>query len=121
MTRGIVEITRLGIIMGAKAETFSGLSGIGDLITTCVSQYSRNRIFGEKIGQGKGLQEAVNEIGMVVEGIKTTEGVYKLALSHKIDMPITTEIYNILFKGKNPKKAVEDLMMRQPRPEIENW
>ncbi len=121
MTRGIVEITRLGIIMGAKAETFSGLSGIGDLITTCISRYSRNRTFGEKIGQGKGLREAVDEIGMVVEGIKTAEGVYKLSLNHKIAMPITTEIYNILFNGKNPKKAVEDLMMRQARPEIENW
>ena len=117
MTRGIVEIIRLGLVLGARAETFNGLSGIGDLITTCISKYSRNRTFGEKIGQGKTAEKALAEIEMVVEGVKTTEGVYNLAAKHNIQMPITTEIYNILFKGKDPKKAVGDLMMRQAKPE----
>ncbi len=117
MTRGIVEITRLGVNIGARADTFRGLSGIGDLITTCISKYSRNRNFGEKIGQGKTIQEALDEIEMVVEGVKTAEGVYKLALKNKIEMPIIIEVYNILFKGKAPKEAVEHLMTRQAKPE----
>ena len=117
MTRGIVEITRLGVNIGARADTFRGLSGIGDLITTCISKYSRNRNFGEKIGQGKTIQEALDEIEMVVEGVKTAEGVYKLALKNKIEMPIIIEVYNILFKGKTPKEAVEHLMTRQAKPE----
>lgn len=117
MTRGMVEISRLGLVMGAKAETFSGLSGIGDLITTCISKYSRNRTFGEKIGRGETSEQALKEIEMVVEGVKTTEGVYHLSVKHNIQMPITTEIYNILFKGKDPKKAVGDLMMREAKPE----
>ena len=119
ITRGLVEITRLGKVLGAKTATFSGLSGMGDLIVTCTSNYSRNRNFGQKIGQGKTLKKALSEIKMVVEGIRTTKAAYQLAKKYKISMPITEEVYNVLFKNKKPSQAVRDLMLREAKPELE--
>lgn len=119
ITRGLVEITRLGKALGAKPLTFSGLSGMGDLIVTCTSGYSRNRNFGEKIGQGKTLKKALSEIKMVVEGIRTTKAAYQLAKEYKVSMPITEEVYKVIFKNKKPSEAVRDLMLRQAKPELE--
>lgn len=117
LTRGLVEMARLGVAMGAKKETFYGLSGLGDLTTTCISPYSRNRRFGEEIGKGKTLKEALKETEMVVEGVATTESAYELAKKFKVDMPITTQIYKVLYDKKNPKIAVHDLMTRSPKEE----
>ena len=117
MTRGIVEIARLGVAMGAKQETFAGLSGIGDLITTCISRHSRNRGLGERIAKGRKLEEAQKEIGMVTEGVPTTKSAYELAKKYKVEMPITGELYNILFKGKDPKDAEFELMTRKTKRE----
>ena len=119
ITRGLVEITRLGKALGAKQATFSGLSGMGDLIVTCTSHYSRNRNFGEKIGQGKTLKDALSEIKMVVEGIRTTKAAYRLAKKYKVSMPITEQAYNVLFKNKKPSEAVRELMLRDAKPELE--
>lgn len=117
MTRGIVEIARLGMAMGAQANTFYGLSGIGDLIVTCTSRYSRNRFVGEQIGKGKSLDEILKEMKMVAEGIRTTRSAMALAKKYEVEMPITQEVDEILFHGKNPKKAVYELMTRTPKPE----
>ena len=119
ITRGLVEITRLGKALGAKQTTFSGLSGMGDLIVTCTSRYSRNRNFGEKIGKGETLRKALSEIKMVVEGIRTTKAAYQLAKKYKVSMPITDEVYKVLFNKKKPSEAVKDLMLRQAKPELE--
>ena len=120
MSRGIVEIGRLGKELGAIKETFSGLSGIGDLIVTCTSMHSRNRRAGILIGEGKNLEEVVESIGMVVEGVKTTKAAFKLAEKHGIDMPITEELYNVLYNGSDVKNAVVNLMMRNKKHEIED-
>lgn len=117
LTRGLVEMVRLGVAMGAKKETFYGLSGLGDLATTCISPYSRNRHFGEEIGKGKTLKEAVKETEMIVEGVATTKSAHELAKKHKIEMPITDEIYKVIYENKPPKKAVYDLMTRSPKAE----
>jgi glycerol-3-phosphate dehydrogenase (NAD(P)+) len=117
LTRGLVEMTRLGVAMGAKKDTFYGLSGLGDLTTTCISKYSRNHHFGEEIGRGKTLKEALMETEMVVEGVATTESAYELAKKHKVEMPIINEIYKVLYEGKDPKKGVHDLMTRSPKEE----
>lgn len=119
MTRGITEISRLGVAMGGKAQTFSGLTGIGDLIVTCTSMHSRNRRAGILIGQGKSVEEALREVKMVVEGVATTKPAYELGKRYGVSMPITEEAYNVLFEGKNPKQAVVDLMMRNKKHEIE--
>lgn len=118
MTRGIAEIARLGTAMGAKPQTFSGLTGIGDLIVTCTSMHSRNRRAGILIGQGKSVREAVEEVKMVVEGVATAKPAYELSKRYNVSMPITTEAYNVLFNQKNPKQAVVDLMMRDKKDEI---
>lgn len=118
MTRGMTEIRRLGIKMGASPETFAGLTGIGDLIATCISKYSRNRFVGEEMGKGKKLVDILNNMVMIAEGIKTTLSVYNLSKKHKISMPITEEIYNIIYRKKNTEKAVKSLMLREPKPEI---
>jgi len=115
MTRGIVEIARLGVAMGAKQETFAGLSGIGDLITTCISKHSRNRGLGERIAKGKRIEEAQKEIGMVTEGVPTTKSAYELAKKYKVEMPITEELYKVLFGGKDPKDAEFKLMTRKTK------
>jgi len=117
LTRGIVEIARLGAAMGARRETFYGLSGLGDLTTTCVSQYSRNRWLGEEIGRGKKLKDILKGTDMVVEGVATAKSAYDLAKKHKVEMPITTEIYKVLYENKDPKIALHELMTRAPKPE----
>ncbi|MBU5677323.1 NAD(P)H-dependent glycerol-3-phosphate dehydrogenase [Alkaliphilus sp. MSJ-5] len=119
ITRGISEITRLGKAMGASISTFAGLSGIGDLIVTCTSMHSRNRRAGILIGEGKGLDETLKEIGMVVEGITTTKVAYELAQQYNIEMPITSEIYSIIYSNNNAKDAVSNLMCRNRTHEIE--
>jgi glycerol-3-phosphate dehydrogenase (NAD(P)+) len=119
MTRGITEITRLGVRLGAKASTFGGLAGIGDLIVTCTSMHSRNRRCGILIGEGMEPEEAVKSVGMVVEGFYTTEAAYELAKRAGVEMPITEAIYNVL-KGKlSAKDAVPLLMGREKKSEIE--
>lgn len=117
LTRGLAEITRLGIVMGAKRETFAGLSGMGDLITTCISPYSRNRWFGEMLGKGEKANDIVKKTEMVVEGVTTTKSAYELSRKYGVDMPITREIYNVIYNNKSPKDVVEDLMLRSPKPE----
>lgn len=119
MTRGIREISRLGQAMGADLSTFAGLSGIGDLIVTCTSMHSRNRRAGILIGEGKSLEETLKEVGMVVEGITTTKVVYELAEKYQIEMPITKEIYGVLYSGTDPKDAVMNLMTRSKKHEME--
>ena len=112
ITRGIVEIARLGVVMGAKTETFSGLSGIGDLIVTCLSRHSRNRYVGEEIGKGNKLDQVVSSMKMVAEGVKTTKSVKALSRKHSVEMPICSAVHDVLFKDQNPKEAVEKLMTR---------
>jgi glycerol-3-phosphate dehydrogenase (NAD(P)+) len=119
MTRGITDIARLGKAMGAKPQTFNGLTGIGDLIVTCTSMHSRNRRAGILIGQGKTVKEALEEVKMVVEGVASTKPAYELGLRLDVSMPITTEAYNILFRDKDPRQAVVDLMTRDKRHELE--
>jgi glycerol-3-phosphate dehydrogenase (NAD(P)+) len=117
LTRGIVEITRLGVALEANGLTFSGLSGMGDLIVTCTSRHSRNRYVGEQIGLGKTLEEVMEEMVMVAEGVRTTRSARDLAQKHNVDMPITREVYQVLFEKKPPKQAVFDLMTRDPKSE----
>ncbi|MCK9210416.1 MAG: NAD(P)H-dependent glycerol-3-phosphate dehydrogenase [Ignavibacteriaceae bacterium] len=117
MTRGIAEISRMGIAMGAKPETFSGLSGIGDLIVTCMSQHSRNRYVGEKLGSGLKLKEILKNMYAVAEGVETSRSASQLAKKIGIDAPITNEVYKILFEDKDPIKATTDLMTRDMKDE----
>lgn len=117
LTRGMVEMSRLGKKMGADEMTFSGLAGFGDLVTTCISRHSRNRKVGELIASGLNLQEALGKMTMVAEGVETTKSVYHLAQKLDIIMPITTEVYKTLFEGKSAKEAVRDLMVRQYKAE----
>ena len=119
ITRGLVEINRLGVKMGAKPDTFAGLSGMGDLIVTCMSQHSRNRYVGEQIGKGRKLQEVLDEMVMVAEGIKTTASAYELSQKEDIEMPITEQVYRTLFDEKPPVEAMRDLMNRASK--IEDW
>ena len=119
MTRGIHEITRLGVNLGAKAETFAGLTGIGDLIVTCTSMHSRNRRAGILIGQGKTLSEALEEVHMTVEGVWATEAAYKLAKKHNIEMPIVSAAYRVLFENADPRKEVLSLMTRDKKSEAD--
>ena len=112
VTRGISEIRRLGLAMGAREATFSGLSGIGDLVVTCMSGLSRNRYLGEQIGRGKSLAEVEAEMQMVAEGVKTTRSVVALSRKYEIEMPITEAVYSILFENLNPVDAVKGLMGR---------
>lgn len=123
ITRGIAEITRLGIAMGGKAETFAGLSGIGDLIVTCASMHSRNRRAGILIGQGKTMQEAMDEVKMVVEGVYSAKAAKKLGEKYGVAMPITDEVCKVLFEDKPAKAAVQDLMIREKKDENpdQNW
>lgn len=118
MTRGIVEISRLGGKMGANKSTFAGLAGIGDLIVTCTSMHSRNRRAGILIGEGYTIEEAINKVGMVVEGIKTTKSAYELALKYKVEMPITKELYGVLYEGKDVNNSVVNLMLRDKKHEM---
>ena len=119
MTRGIYEMSKLGISLGAKPHTFNGLSGIGDLIVTCTSMHSRNRRAGILIGEGKSMEEACKQVGQVVEGVKTVKSAYKLAKLKNIEMPITNALYKVLYEGYDPNKAVYELMTRKNKDEIE--
>jgi glycerol-3-phosphate dehydrogenase (NAD(P)+) len=112
MTRGLAEISRLGTAMGADMLTFSGLAGVGDLIVTCTSKHSRNWRAGYALGQGQSLQEVLDNMGMVVEGVRTTQAANLLAQRYDVDMPITKQLYEFLFEGKTGQALVEDLMGR---------
>ena len=118
LTRGLAEITRLGVAMGALPETFAGLSGIGDLITTCVSRHSRNRFVGDRIGHGERLEDILAGMTMVAEGVQTTRSGYELAGLYDVEMPLTSQVYQVLFEGKAPAEAVGQLMERKLKPEI---
>ena len=115
ITRAVVEMQRIGVKMGAKARTFWGLSGFGDLVTTAFSEESRNHILGEKIGMGKTLEQARGEMVMVAEGAPTTKAIKIIAEQHRIDMPICDAVYAILYNDEAPKKAIRDLMSRPLR------
>ncbi len=117
VTRGLVEITRLGVAMGAKADTFQGLAGLGDLITTCVSPEGRNRTVGEQIGKGRKLADILAKMDSVAEGVPTTKSLVELARRFKVEMPITVGVYQILFEGKDAIDALTELMSRDPKPE----
>ncbi|MBN2431049.1 MAG: NAD(P)H-dependent glycerol-3-phosphate dehydrogenase [Acidobacteria bacterium] len=118
LTRGLAEISRLGVAMGAKMATFAGLAGMGDLITTCMSRHSRNRYVGEQIGRGKKLQQVLDEMVMVAEGVRTTVSAVELGDRMGVELPITREVYKVLFEDKDPLQGVLDLMLRPPKPEI---
>jgi len=117
LTRGLVEMARLGKKLGAREATFSGISGLGDLATTCFSPYSRNRSLGEEIGRGKRLKSVLNNMSMVAEGVTTVKAVYHLSKRLGIDMPITAEVYAMLYRNKSPHRAVSDLMNRPLKAE----
>jgi len=118
ITRGLAEISRLGIAMGADPMTFAGLSGVGDLVTTCVSRHSRNRYVGECIGKGETLDEVLERMTMVAEGVQTTRSGKELAKIHQVEMPLTEAVYKVLFENKPPPEAVQELMGRELKPEI---
>lgn len=118
ITRGLHEMKRLGMQLGASQDTFSGLAGMGDLVVTCTSEHSRNRFVGYQIGHGKSLDEIVSKMNMVAEGIKTTKSVYDWSNKLKVEMPITEAMHKILFKGEDPKDMLYDLMTRNPKEEI---
>lgn len=117
LSRGLAEMARLGKSMGGKSETFSGLAGLGDLVTTCVSPQSRNRHVGEQLGKGKSIKKILSSMNAVAEGVATVKAVHKLSRKYKVAMPITTEVYNIIYNNKKPQKAVYDLMTRKTRAE----
>jgi len=118
ITRGLAEIKRLGCELGARNETFSGLSGIGDLIATCMSRHSRNRYVGEQIGKGKRLREVLDGMVMIAEGVKTTKAAVKLSKKTGVELPIAEQVYSVLFHGKNPERAIKDLMLRKAKREM---
>jgi glycerol-3-phosphate dehydrogenase (NAD(P)+) len=118
ITRGLAEITRLGVALGAHPQTFSGLSGLGDLIVTCTSRHSRNRYVGEQIGLGRKLPEIIAEMNMIAEGVTTTQSATQLAAKHGVETPIINEVHRVLFEGKDPREATYDLMTRQTKHEI---
>ena len=117
ITRGIAEIARLGVKMGGAIESFTGLTGIGDLIVTCASVHSRNRKAGYLMGQGKSMQEAMDEVQMVVEGVYSTKAAVKLGEKYGVSLPIINKVNEVLFEGKDPKEAVNELMLRDSKAE----
>jgi glycerol-3-phosphate dehydrogenase (NAD(P)+) len=117
VTRGLVEITRLGVAMGAKEATFQGLAGVGDLITTCVSPEGRNRSVGEQLGKGRKLEDILGSMSSVAEGVPTTQAVLQLARRHRVEMPITESVHAVLFEGRDVIRALSDLMSRDPKAE----
>jgi glycerol-3-phosphate dehydrogenase (NAD(P)+) len=118
LTRGLAEMTRLGVAMGARQETFSGLAGLGDLITTCISRHSRNRYVGEEIGKGRTLKEVLSGMVMVAEGVRTTKSAMGLSEKFGVEMPIAQQVHDILFEDKPVEEAIHDLMVRSPKPEV---
>lgn len=117
LTRGLFEMTRLGVYLGAKEQTFAGLSGMGDLIVTCLSTHSRNRHVGFELGKGRKLKEILDEMKMVAEGINTARSVHQLFTKTGVEMPISEQIFQVLFEEKDPRLAVEELMGRDPQQE----
>ena len=119
ITRGIAEMARLGVALGGRMETFSGLSGIGDMIVTCTSGHSRNRHVGEELGKGRSIDDIQKEMGLVVaEGVKTAKSAYELAKSAGVETPIVNEVYQAIYEGKDSRRGVRDLMTRKPKPEM---
>jgi glycerol-3-phosphate dehydrogenase (NAD(P)+) len=118
MTRGIAEISRIGVALGAQVRTFAGLSGIGDLMVTCMSRHSRNRHIGVEIGKGRKLPEILGEMVMVAEGVATTQSAFDLSQRVGVEVPIIEQVHRILFEGKDPLKACYDLMTRDPKGEV---
>lgn len=117
ITRGLAEIARLGVKMGARSETFSGLSGLGDLVLTCTGDLSRNRTVGQRIGSGETLDDIVSSMNMVAEGVRTAKGALLLSETYGVEMPIAEEVNKVLYQGKGPKEAVMDLMTRELKKE----
>jgi len=121
ITRGLAEITRLGVTMGAKERTFSGLSGLGDLVLTCTSPLSRNYTLGTKLGQGLKLKDILDQTKSVVEGVATAESVFGLSRKYNVEMPIVEQVYKIIYEDKDPVTAVKDLMSRSLKSEFYGW
>lgn len=119
LTRGLVEMTRFSVALGARPETFTGLAGLGDLVTTCISPHGRNRRLGERLARGERWADIRPTMAMVAEGAFTAHSVHDRALQRGIDMPITGEVYQVLYENKDPRTAVNDLMLRQPKRETE--
>jgi len=117
ITRGLVEMTRLGTHLGARKETFSGLAGMGDLILTCTGELSRNHFVGYELGKGRSLKAILGRMKMVAEGVRTTLSVHELARRESMEMPISEQVYQVLYKNKSPKKAIDDLMSRALKSE----
>ncbi len=120
LTRGLAEMRRLGVAMGARGATFAGLTGLGDLITTCVSPHGRNRHVGYRLGQGEKLDSILGDMHQVAEGVRTTRSACGLAEKYSVDMPITREVDALLFRGKDPLRSGRDLMQREPRAELDS-
>ncbi len=117
ITRGLAEMTRLGTLLGGRAETFAGLSGVGDLMVTCYSSHSRNNRVGKALGKGENLQDITNRLGMVAEGIPNTRSIYESTKQHQIETPIIDAVYDIIYLGKPATKAFQELLDREPKPE----
>jgi glycerol-3-phosphate dehydrogenase (NAD(P)+) len=117
ITRGLAEISRMGVACGANPLTFAGLSGLGDLVVTCMSEHSRNRYVGEELGRGRCLDDVLASMKMVAEGVRTTKVAYGLSKKVGVEMPITAEMYRVMFERKDPRLAVNELMARRPKPE----
>ncbi len=117
LTRGIVEIQRLGKKMGARGKTFSGIAGLGDLSTTCISPESRNRTFGERIAKGESMEKILQTTEGIIEGVTTAEAVYQMSKKYKIDMPLVSNVYEVIYLGKSPKTALKELMTRKRKAE----
>ncbi|MDP8260340.1 MAG: NAD(P)H-dependent glycerol-3-phosphate dehydrogenase [Candidatus Gygaella obscura] len=118
LVRGLVEIVRLGRSLGAKERTFSGISGFGDLATTCISTHSRNRFVGESLGKGESIKNIISNMDMVAEGVYTVTSACALAKKNKIEMPIAKQVYNVIYRKKSPSRAVDELMMRKKKSEF---
>jgi glycerol-3-phosphate dehydrogenase (NAD(P)+) len=117
ITRGLHEMKRMGVAMGASQDTFSGLTGLGDLIVTCTSEHSRNRYVGYNIGKGKKLSDIITGMNMVAEGVKTTDSVNQWATKNDVEMPITRAVFKVLFEEMDPTDALIELMTRNPKEE----
>jgi len=118
ITRGLHEMKRMGMMLGASQDTFSGLTGMGDLIVTCTSRHSRNRMVGYRIGQGETLQQIQSGMTMVAEGVKTARSVHQWAIRNRVEMPLTEAVYRVLFEGEAPRDLIHELMTRNPKEEI---
>jgi len=119
MTRGLAEITRLGVVAGANPLTFSGLAGIGDLVCTCASKHSRNHYVGQELARGRTLEDVERTMNMVAEGVNTTRAAMTLARRYDVEMPITEQIYEVLFEGKDIQQAIKEMLLRDPKREME--